>query len=352
MKFLSAIAFSSLLLFTACDDDQVADQQPETDLAQTTMPLDFELTLHTDEAVVNGHLMLVPIKGDDDFFAYHAKLGNYLPLAKALEEGVVTVEETDQSSSNESSGRHGVGGNSSPFPSWNGNAYNSSRSGAAVNMLLARNDSETDTVYFMAGEVVDGGKQDRVLAQDLILPPGESADLSVFCVEHGRWQYEGNSSTFAWGAFAANSIRKKESQQAVWDDVKGYNEGVDARTHTGTYMAFKDNAEVKNEIEDQKQVFLAFADDRSTVGVLAVSGNTILGCDLFASHELFKSHYDGLLDGYLSEATFRGEAPVLSDEEMKAFFQKAQTGFKNRTIPEGSKGLIHANRNIHLAVFE
>ena len=31
-----------------------------------------------------------------------------------------------------------------------------------------------------------GGNQDRVLAQDIILEPGESVDIPVFCVEKDR----------------------------------------------------------------------------------------------------------------------------------------------------------------------
>ena len=33
-----------------------------------------------------------------------------------------------------------------------------------------------------------GGKQDRVIAKDRIVPPGsDPIDLSVFCIEPGRW---------------------------------------------------------------------------------------------------------------------------------------------------------------------
>ena len=39
----------------------------------------------------------------------------------------------------------------------------------------------------MAGEVVKGGKQDRVIAQDVVLAPGETIDLNAFCVEKNRW---------------------------------------------------------------------------------------------------------------------------------------------------------------------
>ena len=44
------------------------------------------------------------------------------------------------------------------------------------------------SLYLMPGEILMGGKQDRTLAQEVIVPPKtERMPISVFCVEHGRW---------------------------------------------------------------------------------------------------------------------------------------------------------------------
>ena len=47
--------------------------------------------------------------------------------------------------------------------------------------MLANNISN-DTI-FIAGEIVKGGKQDRVIAKDIVIHPGEEVDLGAFCVE-------------------------------------------------------------------------------------------------------------------------------------------------------------------------
>src|SRR6266487_1416705 len=59
--------------------------------------------------------------------------------------------------------------------------------GAEVNRLVLVNNSKRP-LLLLAGEIVSGGKQDRVIGKDRIVP-GESdpVDLSVFCVEPGRW---------------------------------------------------------------------------------------------------------------------------------------------------------------------
>ena len=59
--------------------------------------------------------------------------------------------------------------------------------GAQVNQLVLVNNSDRPLIL-LAGEIVTGGKQDRVVGKDRIVPPkSDPIDLSVFCVEPGRW---------------------------------------------------------------------------------------------------------------------------------------------------------------------
>jgi hypothetical protein len=59
--------------------------------------------------------------------------------------------------------------------------------GAQVNQLVLVNNSKRP-LLLLAGEIVTGGKQDRVIGKDRIVPAeSEPVDLSVFCVEPGRW---------------------------------------------------------------------------------------------------------------------------------------------------------------------
>src|SRR3954447_17050446 len=61
------------------------------------------------------------------------------------------------------------------------------QSGAQVNTLVLVNNSKRP-LLLLAGEIVTGGKQDRVIGKDRIVPSlSDPVDLSVFCVEPGRW---------------------------------------------------------------------------------------------------------------------------------------------------------------------
>ena len=69
--------------------------------------------------------------------------------------------------------------------------------GAQVNQLVLVNNSKRPLIL-LAGEIVTGGKQDRVIGKDRIIPAeSDPIDLGVFCVEPGRWT--GSSDRFGVG---------------------------------------------------------------------------------------------------------------------------------------------------------
>jgi hypothetical protein len=102
--------------------------------------------------------------------------------------------------------------------------------GDQVNTLVLVNNSKRP-LLLLAGEIVTGGKQDRIIAKDRIVPAGaEPIDLSVFCIEHGRWTE--SSDKFGTSAKAANqsimvqpAVRQQamvaKDQQQVWNSVSG-----------------------------------------------------------------------------------------------------------------------------------
>src|SRR6202040_1682578 len=94
--------------------------------------------------------------------------------------------------------------------------------GASVNQLVLINRSKRP-LLLLAGELVSGGKQDRIIGKDRIVPVGaEPLPLDVFCVEHGRWT--GSSSQFtAAKTIVHPSVREQaavdQKQTEVWAAV-------------------------------------------------------------------------------------------------------------------------------------
>src|SRR5260370_26239006 len=95
--------------------------------------------------------------------------------------------------------------------------------GASVNQLVLVNRSKRP-LLLLAGEPVSGGKQDRVIGKDRILPAGAPPlPLDVFCSEHGRWT--GSAQFAAANTIVHPSVRERASvdqkQTHVWYAVRG-----------------------------------------------------------------------------------------------------------------------------------
>src|SRR5947207_2716844 len=94
--------------------------------------------------------------------------------------------------------------------------------GASVNQLVLINRSRRP-LLLLAGELVSGGKQDRVIGKDRIVPAGAPPlPLDVFCVEHGRWT--GSAQFAAANTIVHPSVRERaavdQKQTEVWDSVR------------------------------------------------------------------------------------------------------------------------------------
>ncbi|MBU0765118.1 MAG: hypothetical protein KJ607_09820, partial [Bacteroidetes bacterium] len=96
-----------------------------------------------------------------------------------------------------------------------------------VNELTIINYSEK-WVYINSGDIVKGGRQDRTIGYDMLLPPKSGEiPLKSFCVESGRWRKRGNERADAFSANTTTlSTRKQKiaakyesNQSEVWSGV-------------------------------------------------------------------------------------------------------------------------------------
>ena len=72
----------------------------------------------------------------------------------------------------------------------------------SVRRLKVRNLGDRE-VFIQAGDIVKGGKQDRVLLTSLIVPPNSGyIPIGAFCVEAGRWARRGRENVMAFSTSA------------------------------------------------------------------------------------------------------------------------------------------------------
>jgi hypothetical protein len=204
--------------------------------------------------------------------------------------------------------------------------------GGSVNNLRIANRSARP-LLILGGEIVLGGKQDRVLARDALLAPGEVAVVEVFCVEHGRWsggRHFGSSGGIADGALRMRA-KYGGSQMAVWDHVAKKNSALKAESRTGTYRTLAVGEQGRRATEPYRaaitRALLASEQAGSMVGLVAAVAGKVSSVDLFDSPELFAQYRDSLLDAlYLTAASLPDEAPAAppAPAAVKDFFSSAR----------------------------
>jgi hypothetical protein len=281
--------------------------------------------------------------------AESADTSNFATLDEALASGDIVVSEQGDSLGRMRDGRIPPGFSRGP----------------QVNQLVLVNRG-TRPVLLLAGEVVSGGKQDRIIGKDRIVPVGRAPlPLDVFCVEHGRWT--GASDQFSGAKLIVHpSVREEaaieQDQSQVWAAVRGETKSVgsavgapaaapristkalsDAMAAAGTqsYQRIYHSSPIGTSVESvTDEIGRRF--DRATsdlkgehvVGVVVAFGDEVAWSDIFASSELFQAYWPKLLSSYVVEAMTRpGVRQTASLDDARDFLRPIRGHIEEETEP-------------------
>jgi hypothetical protein len=226
--------------------------------------------------------------------------------------------------------------------------------GASVNQLVLLNRSKRP-LLLLAGELVSGGKQDRIIGKDRIVPAGAPPlPLDVFCVEHGRWT--GSSQFSAALTIVHPSVREKaavdQAQTEVWAAVRGgttaakpaaapparittteLQSAIAGNAHTEAYEKIYQSSAVGVSIDDfVAEVQRRFASATSglkgerVVGVVVAYGGEVAWSDIFSSGDLFDHYWHKLLRSYAVEALARPTVRAVASREGASEFLRRLNG--------------------------
>jgi hypothetical protein len=244
--------------------------------------------------------------------------------------------------------------------------------GAQVNQLVLINRGKKP-LLLLAGEIVSGGKQDRIIGKDRIVPVGgEPLPLDVFCVEHGRWT-DGGDQFAAAKMMVHPSVREKaavdQNQGEVWAAVRsgstaGVAEGAGGGLGGGSDAAPRISADAVSAAiassaptESYRKIYKSspvggsvesFAEEidrrfrRATeelkgervVGVVIAYGDEVAWSDIFASSQLFEAYWPKLLRSYVVEALARpSRVEKVSFEDARDFLRPARGHIHEESEP-------------------
>jgi len=266
--------------------------------------------------IARGNLAIFPVVANQSY-----DTSQLMTLDEGIRSGQVTVTEAGD--------ERGLVRPGQPMPP--------RREGAEVNRLVLYNNSNR-ALLLLAGEIVTGGKQDRVIGSDRIVPANTGPiDLGVFCVEPGRWVASSDKFGSMGAQMAQPSVRTpamaERNQSQVWANVRASNarmatnlSSAEAVSVAGTssYAKMFASAPVAKAVanyggQDGEQAILHELSGKGAVGVVVAVNGQVLWADVFASTELLSKYWPKLMRSYVAEAMTSagsGAAPDIRDAQL------------------------------------
>ncbi|MGB8194617.1 MAG: DUF6569 family protein [Chitinophagaceae bacterium] len=226
-----------------------------------------------------------------------------------------------------------------------------------VHWLMVENLSDKN-IFIPGGDIIAGGRQDRMITRDTILLASDNRmQVPVMCVEEGRWSDK--EKKFVYQKQANMHLRKvldrSKNQVLIWRQI--FNE-LDQDKVKATTMSYLARSQDKKFTALEKEYWDFFqqkfrSSDSTIVGIVCVSGNNVIGCDVFAATNLFYGQLEPMLHGYIDEAIVHGGNVAIPEAKIRSYMDKllkdepSQEAF----IKENGKAYRHNGKIIHITTY-
>src|SRR5450432_4741598 len=203
-----------------------------------------------DSAIEFKNLRIIPIRPKNGF---GNKAPHAISLSQAMKQGIATISERGTASTEN------------------------------VHFLRINNHSD-QTIFISSGEIVSGGRQDRIIAQDTLLEPnGRDQYVSAMCVEELRWSEK--EKKFSYEGFANPDLRKvlteSKNQVLIWREISKQLEENRVPNKSLSYLSKVTNKKMIQTNDEYYQYFQKKFKtmDSTIVGFVCMSGDKVIGSD-------------------------------------------------------------------------
>jgi hypothetical protein len=238
-----------------------------------------------------------------------------------------------------------------------------------VNELAIENTGDTD-VYVQSGDIVKGGKQDRTIAMDFIVP-AKSGRLPIasFCVEHGRWQQRGaeDVAAFSYGTTVAGrevrlAAKRSMNQQEVWQEVATaqmkLSDSVGQKVMAGSggsLQLAQEDKKVKESSEEYIRALSGVTEGKNDViGYAFAINGKVNSADIYANSGLFRKLWPKLIKASATEATSEkkeGKFALATADDVFMCIDNAEKA-KPTTQPSGPRAAVVTKDGTDSILFE
>lgn len=185
------------------------------------------------------------------------------------------------------------------------------RPGTARVGTLALTNRSAERIFLLGGEVLRGGKQDRMVNTDVLVDAGSQVEIPVSCVERGRWTHispgfqPGSTATPTMRCVLSESVTRSyiaggtptSNQGSVWHEVDT------AAASLGTHSPTSNLSEHYHaRAQDLRRVVAALAPPGDACGLLVQFPDGRSALDVFDRADTFRRYVGRLLEGYAADA--------------------------------------------------
>jgi hypothetical protein len=217
-----------------------------------------------------------------------------------------------------------------------------------VGELEVENLSDVFDLYIQAGDVVKGGRQDRTLGVDFVLPARSGrVPVPSFCVESGRWRRRAREAVGTFASSKSTLSSKKlrlaaklsQSQDEVWQKVAetqgdlsaSLDKKVCAAASPTSYQLTVEDKEVRRRVKTYRAALAEVLNDQPrALGYAFVINGEINTADAYGSGALFRKLWPKLLSAAILEAIAElrrqpePARPAVTAETIQQWFTEAE----------------------------
>ena len=177
--------------------------------------------------------------------------------------------------------------------------------------VKVKNKGDADVALF-AGELLAGGRHDRVIARDMIVPARKDRTVDVFDVEPAQLRAADKTAFAKSGARLASLglcrlLNEEVGQGGVWAFIAGRTPPMDQHRDHKAAMA-----EFRTAYQDLR------APNPNIVGVAVVVGDAIATIEVFGSPALFASQFERVLESAALEAIVANDREIRFPSDLAA----------------------------------
>ncbi|MBK9163129.1 MAG: hypothetical protein IPM21_04330 [Acidobacteria bacterium] len=262
-----------------------------------------------------------------------------------------------------------------------------------VDELIVENISPKYDVFIQSGDIVKGGKQDRVLAISIIVPRNSGkVSIEAFCVESDRWEGRGNESQKEFSSSEERIVSRelklaangpgtasgsgtgsgsgsasgaappppaRGSQTAVWTEVANAQRNISANvtvdvTANSSASSLQLSLENKKLVKAREEFAKKFSEltkgKTDVIGYAFAINGKINSADIYVSNHLFNKVWPKMLNAAVTEAISLADQEEAESEptagDISTFLSEADKGTpKERQTVAKSKVVTRSTEN-------